>query len=172
MRRDNDILPDGGRRLTGLRAAGVTLAVLGLLAGAATIASAVATPTPAAAPVSIPGTDPQVQRWLERRGDAQVELANALLAVQHLTGPSPTAASACRRLDRAARTLREWPPAPLPDLGAAASAGLEQLSGAAASCRAGDFPAMRRQLGSAVALRATAQAEIDEILDGDAHGHH
>ena len=113
-----------------------------------------------------PGSDTHVQKWFKDREALQVELNDALFAVQELTGPSPESTRACARLDRVTQWLLLTPTSPHQPLDAPVDAGITQFSSAAQACLRGDFPTMRQQIDDGATQRANAVDAIDEILDG------
>lgn len=128
-------------------------------------------PPPNPNPPAAPGTDPRVQQWFKDRDTLEIQLNDALLTVQRLTGPSGAARAACVRLDQITGQLLAGPRSPASALDAPVNAGIAQFAQAAQACVRGDFPAMRKLLDDGAAQRANAQDAIDEILDGDADAH-
>ncbi|MEO6086631.1 MAG: hypothetical protein ABIQ18_26310 [Umezawaea sp.] len=118
------------------------------------------TPTP-------PGEDPNVQQWFKNRESMVIELNNALQAARGLTTKSGPTTAACVRLSSATWPFRFNARSPEAKLDAFASAGRTQFTEAAGACLAGDFTTMRRLIDEGAALRADAQAHLDEMLHGE-----
>jgi hypothetical protein len=152
------------RKRVWLTASGVTCALLVVLGGMWMASGAQPPPDPTG-PAS-PGTDAHVQKWFKDQEALQIELNNALFAVQELTGPSPQSTRACTRLDRVTQWLLLKPTSPHQPLDAPVDAGITQFSSAALACLRGDFPTMRQQIDDGATQRANAQDAIEEILDG------
>lgn len=124
-------------------------------------------PTGVAAIPAAPGWEPDVQQWFKDQEQLQVDLNNTLVIVARQTGSSPEAITACRRLADVTFRLQSIQHSPVVKLDAPAGAGIEQFSQAAQACLSGDFPTMGRQLTDGMERRASAQNDIDEILEGE-----
>jgi hypothetical protein len=144
---------------------GVTFALMVALGGIWMTSGAQPPPDPTEP--ATPGSDAHVQKWFKDREALQVELNDALFAVQELTGPSPQLTSACARLDRVTQWLLLTPSSPHQPLDAPVGAGITQFSSAALACLRGDFPIMRQQIDDGATQRGNAVDAIDEILDGE-----
>lgn len=119
----------------------------------------------------VPGTDPAIQRWFLANGPAKVAFNDALLRAER--GVARNTASQCKTLSAAVRLLNNA----LPRLSALSPAGqklataiqpaLTTFDTAATACLGKNFPAAQTALDAGVVQQADAQAEVDEILDGD-----
>ncbi|MDQ1743160.1 MAG: hypothetical protein QOE23_1499 [Pseudonocardiales bacterium] len=119
----------------------------------------------------IPGTDPAIQHWFLDNGAAKVAFNNALLRAER--GVANRSASECKPLSAAVGQLEKV----LPKLAALSPAGqklaaalqpaVATFDSAATACLARDFPAAQAALDTGVGQQADAQADVDEILDGD-----
>jgi hypothetical protein len=145
----------------------VWLVTFGLLVALSGIWMASGAQPPPDPEPATPGSDAHVQKWFKDREALQVELNDALFAVQELTGPSPQLTSACARLDRVTQWLLLTPSSPHQPLDAPVGAGITQFSSAALACLRGDFPTMRQQIDDGATQRGNAVNAIDEILDGE-----
>jgi len=151
-------------------AASVTLLALsvGMIAASATTTAPPSggghSHTGTAAP---PGEDPKVQQWFKSRESAVIELDNALQAARTLTTKSGPSTAACVRLSTATRQFGLNARSPEAKLDAPATAGRTQFADAARACLADDFTTMRRLMDEGAAVRADAQAHLDEMLHGE-----
>jgi hypothetical protein len=120
---------------------------------------------------AIPGTDPAIQRWFLDNGAAKVAFNDALLRAER--GVVSRSTSECMPLDSAISRLDKV----LPKLAALSAAGqklaaaiqpvLTTFDSATTACLTKNFPVAQTALDAGVARQADAQAEVDEILDGD-----
>lgn len=125
----------------------------------------------AGAASAIPGTDPAIQRWFLDNGAAKAAFNDALLRAER--GVARGAATECKPLSTALQKLD----GALPKLATLSPAGrrlataiqpaLTTFGSAAMACLAMNFPAAQAALDAGVVQQADAQAEVDEILDGD-----
>ena len=149
-------------------AGAVTLLALsvGMIAASATTASPPGGHSHAGAAVP-PGEKPDVQQWFKSRESVVIELNNALQAARDLTTKSGPATATCVRLAAATWQFQFNVRSPEAKLDAPANAGRTQFTDAARACSAGDFATMRRLIDEGAALRADAQAHVDEMLHGE-----
>ncbi len=80
-------------------------------------------------PVSVPGTNPDVQAWMKMAEPAQIELNDSVAAVgpAMAAGDASRARPGCTALVRAAENVLALPPAPLPGLKEELAAGAPDL---------------------------------------------
>jgi hypothetical protein len=127
----------------------------------------VAAAQPAAPARAVPGSDPAIQHWLLKRDKLRVELNNLLLPfAQNQVTSAATAKSQCARLQVVAKLLNadHGPQAKVDTLG---RTGLTQFEQGAAACLAGDVAGAKKSILDGLSARATAQAQLDNTLDGD-----
>jgi hypothetical protein len=150
-------------------AGAVTLLALsvGMIAASATTAAPPSGGHNHAGAAVPPGEDPRVQQWFKSRESVVIELNNALQAARDLTTTSGPSTAACVRLSAATWQFQFNARSPETKLDVPASAGRTQFADAARACLAGDFASMRRLIDEGAALRADAQAHVDEMLHGE-----
>ena len=127
----------------------------------------VAAAKPAAPGRSVPGNDPAIQHWLLSHDKLRIELNNLLLPfAQNQVASAASAKSHCARLAVVAKQLNanHGPQAKVDTLG---RAGLTQFEQGAAACLAGDVAGAKQAILAGLSARTTAQAQLDETLDGD-----
>lgn len=139
------------------------IAVVGI-----TSANSPAAPPAEAAPMTPPGLQADVQRWMQGRDRALVELNDALVPIVQRQLDRPGAGSPqCRRLDAAIKALNARGRAPHAEIDELARAGQAKLTQAAAACLAGDLPTTQQLVTEAMAERAAASLPLDEALEGE-----
>jgi hypothetical protein len=139
-------------------------------APAAAPAAPAAPPAPAA-PAVVPGTDPSVQQWWSSYGRAKVQFNEALQEAQ--TGVAARTSASCQPLNASVTAMLGT----LPQLRLLPNGGtkladqltppLTTFGAAAKACLAGDFTGAQGSLATGAAQQVAAQAEIDEILEGE-----
>jgi hypothetical protein len=130
--------------------------------------SPVAAARPAVPIRAVPGSNPSIQKWFLSRDKLRVELNNLLLPfAQNQLTSTTTSKADCARLAVVSRLLNA-DHGPLAEVDTLGRTGLTQFSQGASACLTGDLAGAKQAILAGLAARATAQAQLDNTLDGDA----
>jgi len=140
-------------------APGALLAAL-LTSGCA--AAVAATPPPPGPPNAV-GMQPAVEHWFKRTEPQRIALENALQQAYDQLGSGT--GHGCAELEAAADALLATLPTPKHTLDTLMSAGVAQIRTGAADCVAGDLSGARSSIAAGAAARATADDQLDEVLE-------
>jgi hypothetical protein len=112
--------------------------------------------------------NPAVQQWFKRHEAQRIAVSDALQQayVQLDTG----AGNGCAQLGNAAAAMLATLPTPKHALDTQVVAGVEQFRAGALQCSAGDLAGAGQTIAAGAEARATAEAEIEELLESSNAG--